>query len=199
MSRKAKKRLTGKQQNFVNEYLIDLNATAAAKRAGYSVKSANPTGCETLANPSVAAEIAKRRQRMIEKLEVTQEMMVQDLAKRVFSNVGDYMKTAPNGDPYLDFSGLTEAQTAALTMTVDVSADGEQRVRFQLADRDKASALLAKILGFMSTRVTVSAPDGGPVQLLGLTPDELRARAARIIGSIEEEVIEAEPVEDETE
>ena len=40
MSRKAKKRLTGKQQNFVNEYLIDLNATAAAKRAGYSVKSA---------------------------------------------------------------------------------------------------------------------------------------------------------------
>ena len=201
------KKLTGKQQNFVNEYLIDLNATAAAKRAGYSEKSANPTGCETLANPSVAAEIAKRRQRMIEKLEITQEMIVQELAKLGFSNMGDYMRAAPNGDVYLDFSGLTEAQTAALTsVTVDVhfeqggdDAVAVKRTRFQLADKHKALVSLAKILGFMPTRVTVSAPDGGPVQLLGLTPDELRARAARIIGSIEEEVIEAEPVEDETE
>ena len=156
----AKKKLTGKQQNFVNEYLIDLNATAAAKRAGYSEKSANPTGCETLANPSVSAEIAKRRQRMIEKLEITQEMIVQELAKIGFSNMGGSVRDA---------------------------------------DKHNALVSLAKILGFMPTRVTVSAPDGGPVQLLGLTPDELRARAARIIGNIEGEVIEAEAVEDEAE
>ena len=197
----ARQKLTGKQQNFVNEYLIDLNATAAAKRAGYSEKSANQMGCETMANPYVAAEIAKRRQRMIEKLEITQEMVVQELAKIGFSNMGDYMRPGANGEPYLDFSGLTEAQTAALTsVTVDVhfEQDGDdvvavKRTRFQLADKHKALVSLAKILGFMPTRVTVSAPDGGPVQL-ELTPGELRARAARIMGSIEGEVIEAELV-----
>ena len=186
MSRKAKKRLTGKQQNFVNEYLIDLNATAAAKRAGYSIKAATEMGYENLTKPHVAAEVAKRRQRMIEKLEITQEMVVQELAKLAFSNVGDYLRIDADGEPYLDFSDLTEAQTAALD------------TGFRLADKHNALVSLAKILGFMPTRVTVSAPDGGPVRL-GLTLDELRARAALIIGNIEEEAIEAELVEDEAE
>ena len=160
MSRKAKRELTGKQQNFVNEYLIDLNATAAAKRAGYSEKSATELGYETLTKPHVAAEIAKRRQRMIEKLEITQEMIVQELAKIGFSDVGGFVR---------------------------------------VADKLKALVSLARILGFMEpTRVTVSAPDRGPVRL-GLTLDELRARAALIIGNIEEEAIEAELVEDEAE
>ena len=69
-----------------------------------------------------------------------------------------------------------------------------------MRDADKHNALvsLAKILGFMQpARVTVSAPAGGPVQLLGLTPDELRAEAALIIGNIEEEAIEAELVDEE--
>ena len=184
MSRKAKKRLTGKQQNFVNEYLIDLNATAAAKRAGYSGKAAHDIGSANLRKPEVAAAIAKRRQRMIEKLEVTQEMIVGELAKLTFSNIGDYLRIDADGAPYLDFSELTEAQTAALD------------TRFQLADKHQALLTLAKILGFMPTRVTVSAPDGGPVQLLGLTPDELRAEAALILGNIEGGTIEAELVEE---
>ena len=152
--------LTGKQQNFVNEYLIDLNATAAAKRAGYSVKSAHDIGWENLKKPEIAAAIAKRRQRMIEKLEVTEEMVVQELAKIGFSDVGGFVR---------------------------------------VADKLKALVSLARILGFMEpTRVTVSAPDRGPVRL-GLTPDELRARAARIMGNIEEEAIEAELVDEEAE
>ena len=159
VSRMAKKRLTGKQQNFVNEYLIDLNATAAAKRAGYLVKAAKEMGYENLTKPHVAAEIAKRRQRMIEKLEITQEMVVQELAKIGFSDVGGFVR---------------------------------------VADKLKALVSLARILGFMPTRVTVSAPDGGPVRL-GLTLDELRARAARIMGSIEEEAIEVELVDEDEE
>ena len=153
--------LTGKQQNFVNEYLIDLNATAAAKRAGYSEKSAYHSGWENLRKPEIVAEISKRQKRMAEKLEITQEMVVERLAKIGFSDVGGFVR---------------------------------------VGDSLKAIALLAKILGFMQpARVTVSAPDGGPVQLLELTPDELRARAARIIGNIEGEAIEAELVEDEAE
>ncbi len=49
--------LTPKQQRFVEEYLIDLNATQAAIRAGYSEKTANEIGAENLAKPSIAKAI----------------------------------------------------------------------------------------------------------------------------------------------
>lgn len=52
--------LSPKQEKFVDEYLLDLNATQAAIRAGYSKRSAGAQGCELLKNPKVAAEVEKR-------------------------------------------------------------------------------------------------------------------------------------------
>ena len=51
--------LTPKQQRFVEEYLIDLNATQAAIRSGYSEKTARDIGCENLAKPNIAKAIKK--------------------------------------------------------------------------------------------------------------------------------------------
>ena len=56
---KAKARLTNKQKAFVQEYLIDLNASAAARRAGYSVRTANRIASENLAKPHIQAAIQK--------------------------------------------------------------------------------------------------------------------------------------------
>ena len=58
MAKKAK--LTEKQQRFVDEYLIDLNATQAAIRAGYSVKTANEQGSQNLAKLSIQQTIAEQ-------------------------------------------------------------------------------------------------------------------------------------------
>lgn len=52
--------ITPKQKRFADEYLIDLNATQAAKRAGYSEKTANEQGARLLAKASVKAYIAER-------------------------------------------------------------------------------------------------------------------------------------------
>lgn len=56
------KDLTDKQKLFVDEYLIDLNATQAAIRAGYSEKTAKDIACENLAKPNIADAIAKAQQ-----------------------------------------------------------------------------------------------------------------------------------------
>ena len=56
-------KLTPKQQLFVEEYLIDLNATQAAIRAGYSKKTAQVIGAENLSKPMVAAAIAEAQLR----------------------------------------------------------------------------------------------------------------------------------------
>ena len=71
--------LTPKQQRFVEEYLIDLNATQAAIRAGYSGKTAQEIGSENLSKPMVAKAIAEAQEKLSNKAQVTVEMVVQGL------------------------------------------------------------------------------------------------------------------------
>lgn len=69
--------LTPKQQRFIDEFMIDLNATQAAIRAGYSEKTASETGYENLRKPQIAAEIEKRQQKHAQKTEMTVEWVLQ--------------------------------------------------------------------------------------------------------------------------
>lgn len=71
--------LTPKQQRFVEEYPIDLNATQAAIRAGYSEKTAKEIGSENLTKPNIAKAIAEAQEKLSNKAQVTVEMVVQGL------------------------------------------------------------------------------------------------------------------------
>lgn len=73
--------LTDKQQRFVDEYLIDLNATQAAIRAGYSEKTAKEIGSENLTKPNIAKAITEAQEKLSNKAQVTVEMVVQGLLK----------------------------------------------------------------------------------------------------------------------
>lgn len=73
-------KLTKKQELFVKEYLIDLNATQAAIRAGYSKKTATIIGHENLSKPNIAAAIKKAMDERIEKLDTSAEQVIKDLA-----------------------------------------------------------------------------------------------------------------------
>lgn len=74
-----KNELTPKQQRFVNEYLIDLNAKQAAIRAGYSPISAEFQGSKLLAMSKVSQEIAKKQANLAKKFEIKKEDLAQDL------------------------------------------------------------------------------------------------------------------------
>lgn len=73
--------LTAKQQRFVEEYLIDLNATHAAIKAGYSAKGATVRGAELLANRKVAAEVARLSQKATKRAEVSAQDVLDGLYK----------------------------------------------------------------------------------------------------------------------
>ena len=68
--------LTAKQQTFCDEYLIDLNATQAAIRAGYSKKTAKSIGQENLTKPDIAEYIEQRLSDRVERTEVTADMVL---------------------------------------------------------------------------------------------------------------------------
>lgn len=69
----GKNKLTAKQQRFVEEYLVDNNATQAAIRAGYSEKTAKESGYENLTKPHIAEAIAEKRKKISEKTMLTIE------------------------------------------------------------------------------------------------------------------------------
>lgn len=69
--------LTPKQAAFVREYLVDLNATQAAIRAGYSARTANEQAARLLANVSVAAAIERAMAQRAERTEITQDMVLE--------------------------------------------------------------------------------------------------------------------------
>lgn len=68
--------LTPKQQRFVDEYLIDLNATQAAIRAGYSAKTANEIGAQNLAKLSIQKAIEAAKNQRQQRTQITQDRVI---------------------------------------------------------------------------------------------------------------------------
>ena len=99
-------KLTPKQERFVQEYLIDLNATKAAIRAGYSAKTARELGHRQLTKVDISRAIEEAQAKRAEHAELTADAVIDELRKIAFANMADYMKSTPHGDPYLDFSAL---------------------------------------------------------------------------------------------
>jgi phage terminase small subunit len=77
----TERKLTPKQERFIQEYLIDCNATGAARRAGYSEKAAEQVGFDNLRKPWIAEEIQKAQAKLAKKAEITQEWVVGKLKK----------------------------------------------------------------------------------------------------------------------
>ena len=145
-------KLTPKQARFVQEYLIDLNAAQAAIRAGYSAKTARVIGHENLRKPDIAAAIEKAKAKRAERTELTSDMVVDELRKIGFANMADYMKSTPQGDPYLDFSALTRDQTAALSEVTITDVAAGKRVKFKLHDKRAALVDLGRHLGLFEPK-----------------------------------------------
>ncbi len=77
----TKGKLTPKQARFVEEYLIDLNATQAAIRAGYSAKTANEQGAQLLAKLSIRQAVAEAQTIRSKRTEITQDEVIQGLKR----------------------------------------------------------------------------------------------------------------------
>ena len=73
----GERKLTPRQERFAKEYLVDLNATQAAIRAGYSAKTANRIGPELLGKTCVAAAIARQKEKRAAKIELTAEKVLE--------------------------------------------------------------------------------------------------------------------------
>ena len=88
--------LTPKQQRFVEEYLIDLNATQAAIRAGYSEKNADKIGSQLLGKTRVAASIRDAQEKRTRRTEITADYVLTTIRETVEALLNDREKNAAN-------------------------------------------------------------------------------------------------------
>lgn len=129
------RKLTPRQERFIQEYLIDLNATQAAIRAGYSKRTARKIGCENLTKPDIRAEIDKAQTDMAKKAELTQQFVLNGLKEN--------LKRALQHQAVLDHDG---------------NKTGEYRYDGGVANR--ALELLGKHLGMFKDKVEHSGTLG---------------------------------------
>jgi len=137
-------KLTSKQQAFCEEYLIDLNATQAAIRAGYTARTANNHINQIVVNSGVQAEIARLKAKRAQRTEITADNVVLELAKIGFSNIEDFAKIEGKTVKFTDFKDLTREQLAAVE-----SIGSTEKGKITLKLHSKISALqdLGKHLG----------------------------------------------------
>lgn len=140
-------KLTPKQKRFVDEYLIDLNAAQAAIRAGYNEKTARQIASEYLTKPNIQAEIQKRQNRLQNKLEITQERVLQELAAIAFANGSDFAKVVNDGlFPSVKMIPTDELPADKLPAIAGIKST-QTGVEVKLHDKVKALELLGKYLG----------------------------------------------------
>lgn len=135
-------KLTDKQKRFVQEYLVDLNATAAARRAGY--KDPN-IGRQLITKNNVSEEIAKRQVKLQNKLEITQEKVLQELAAIAFANGSDFVTVTATG--LLDVKPTGKVPKEKLPAIAGIKYTQVGSVEIKLHDKVKALELLGKHLG----------------------------------------------------
>lgn len=99
-----RKKLNDRQKKFCDEYLIDLNATQAAIRAGYTDKYANTNANKLLQNTTIAEYISKRQKDREKRTEITQDMVLREIANIAFSNIADYVKVVEK-EAQFEFEG----------------------------------------------------------------------------------------------
>lgn len=149
-------KLTEKQQRFIDEYLIDLNATQAAIRAGYSVKTAKDIGCQNLAKLNIQQAISEKMAKRSKRTGVNQDRIVLELAKIAFVNAADVI----DSDDATIKAGATADDTAAIQsvkVKVIPTKEGEGVEReIRLNDKLKALELLGKHLGMWNDKLDVN-------------------------------------------
>jgi phage terminase small subunit len=150
-----------RQQRFVQEYLVSLNATKAAIAAGYSERSAHVHGCKLLKEPKVAAEIAVQQRAAADRAGISVDRVIQELARIAFANMEDFARFGGDAVDLVDSGSLTREQLAAVAELGQTASKYGNSVRFKLHDKIRAVELIGKHLGMFVDRHTVAAEGGG--------------------------------------
>jgi len=159
MGKKVK--LTPKQQNFVDEYILSLNASDAARKAGYSHKTAAKIGSENLQRGYIQDAIQVSRKKLQKRTEITQDAVLKELAKSGFMDIrnayDEFGDLLPIPDMPDDIASCIIG-VDVVTTWIGKGDDAEQQVTTKIKFMDKKGSLqlIGQHLGMFATNVKVA-------------------------------------------
>lgn len=162
-------KLSDKQKAFIQEYLIDLNATKAAIRSKYKISAAKDLGSRNLNNPVIRAEIEKAMAERSKRTGINADRVLTELAKIGFLNPADVVNVR-NGVIKADASkdDLAAVQVIKVKESdFDNGSSFECEIRFH--DKHKALELLGRHLGIFNDKIKLE----GAVPVIITGSDEL--------------------------
>lgn len=172
--------LNDKQRRFVDEYLVDLNATQAAIRAGYSAKTAAQIGERLLRKVEIQGLLADRQKARSERTEITQDMVLNELAKIAFSDQRKVMTWGLYGVRLRDSSELTDDEAAIVAEVSETTSKDGGSLKLKTHDKVGALKLIGDHLGMWKQKMELTGVDGGPVQI---SDTERAAKIAAILAA----------------
>lgn len=158
--------LTPKQQRFVEEYLIDLNATQAAIRSGYSEKTAAVIGAENLIKPNIANAIAEAQAEREERVQIDADYVLKRLVEIDQMDVLDIMDENLNMKPLKEWPKIWRQYINNIE-SIELS-DGEGWLKkIKWPDKVKNLELLGKhvSVGAFKEKVEHTGPNGGDINV----------------------------------
>jgi phage terminase small subunit len=163
--------LTERQERFAEEYLVDLNATQAAIRAGYSRKTARTIGPRLRRLPHVMARIERGMAERTERVRIEQDRVVAELARLAFSDVREFARWDEGGVRVRESEALGPDQSACIAEIVESPGKDGPRLKVKLHGKTRALEVLGRHLGLFEKkpkagdaviRVFTQVPEPGP-------------------------------------
>lgn len=167
------KPLTPKQQRFVEEYLLDLNASAAARRAGYSERTAFRMGQENMQKHAISAAIAAAQQARSERTKVDADWLLKRLHQEAEADLADLYREDGSLKPVHEWPEVwRKGLVAGVEVLEEFSGSGREREQIgwvkkvKLADRVKVKELIGRhvAIGAFRDKVEHTGPGGGPIK-----------------------------------
>lgn len=146
-------KLTPKQQRFVEEYLVDLNATQAALRAGYSKKSAYSTGQENLKKPVIKKAIQEAMDKRAERTQIKADDVIRELSHIAFDDISNYLSFRPDEESPFGVKIKVKNSEEIDTRSIEEISIGREGFKFKLYGKDAALVNLGKHLGLFDPKM----------------------------------------------
>jgi phage terminase small subunit len=178
-----------KHERFAQEYLVDLNASAAYARAypDAAPPTAEANGSRLLGNAKVQTRVAELQAERAERVHVSQDEVLRELLRLGLSDVTNFT-IDEQGHPELKPGVPSEAWRAVASVEHEITSRGDftiHKVKLRLWDKNKALGMLGQHLGLFPSKVEHSGPGGGPIPFETLSPEERAKRVGKILSLAE--------------
>ncbi len=182
--------ITPKQKQFIQEYLLDLNATQAAIRAGYSERSARQHADAMLSRPHIAAAVAEAQATRSKRIDVDIDYVVKRMVEIDRMDVLDIMTDQMNLKPVSEWPLVWRQYLSGFDLAEMFEGSGQDRdmvgilKKIKWPDKTKNLELLGRHLGMFKERVELTGKDGAPIQQVSMNAEEFAKIAKEMLNKV---------------